>query len=169
MREAFTFEYEHPDGRKETVRVVRAEVFRRWRRRATAAFVGLMVVSSAGIYLAENSRSSSDRNLRAEAHRAVTRSCQDRADVRITVAVGFDELRRLAITEPRTAEERAQIAAFLERTQVPIDRLLSEAAGATVKTKGELRPDQIENVRDLATRRCRALGERFERDASAGD
>lgn len=143
MREAFIIEHELPDGTLERVPVVRAQVFRRWRRRATAAFVGLALVSGLGIYLATNAQSS-----------AITRSCVDRADVRIAVAIGFDELRRLAIQEPKSAQERAAVSAYIERTQGPIDRLLSDAAGAAFKTKGELTPGQIERVRSLAAGRC---------------
>lgn len=166
-REAFIIERELPEGGVEQIRVLRFEVFARWRRRATIAFVALMLVSAVAAYLAQHAGSSSATNLRLEARRAVVRSCNDRADVRIAVAVGFDELRRFALREPRSKAEKEASAAFIERTQVPIDRLLTEAAGATVKTVGELRPEQIDTVRKLGEDRCTALGERF--DASANE
>jgi hypothetical protein len=163
-RESVVMERELPDGSVERVRLVRWQVFERWRRRAAIAFVGLVIVSTFAVYLGDHARRAATAGLSAEAQRAIRRSCEDRVDVRITVAAGFDELRRFAIDsgEPDGgAARRRVVAGFLERTQPPSDRLLSEAAGATVKTTGEVQPETVFRVRDMAQKRCKAQAERF--------
>jgi hypothetical protein len=96
-RESVVMERELPDGSVERVRLVRWQVFERWRRRAAIAFVGLVIVSTFAVYLGDHARRAATAGLSAEAQRAIRRSCEDRVDVRITVAAGFDELRRFAI------------------------------------------------------------------------
>lgn len=152
-RQAFCIEYTHEDGTVENVKVVRWESFHRWRKRTGLrlgiAFVGLTIASVTAGLLANNA---SD-NLAVQARTEVARSCADRAELRIAVAVGFDELRRTAIADQGAAAQTA----FLLRTQPPVDRLLSEAAGATIRaevTPRGIRGADLKEVRDLAETRC---------------
>jgi hypothetical protein len=158
---------ELPEG-AQTAFVPRWQVMRRWAKRATLAFLLLTAVSVGSAYLGYHAGAKSDRNTRSEAQRAVFRSCADRADLRLTVAVGFDELRRSAIAPGQTTE--ARLGAFLTRTQEPIDRLLGEAAGHVVKTE----PEQVVNdrvldpIRDDATATCQRQASRFNPDEPPG-
>lgn len=165
-RQSFIIDHVHEEtGKPEKVRVVRWESFERWRKRAAKAFVGLALVSSAGLYLTIEAQS----EFAAEVESRVELACLDRANTRISVAVGLDELRRSAVVPPArpTVMEQAQFEHFIERTQTPIDRLLTEAATATVKTKGELVPENIDTVRKLAAQSCARLAASF--DSAAGD
>jgi hypothetical protein len=80
-RESVVMERELPDGSVERVRLVRWQVFERWRRRAAIAFVGLVIVSTFAVYLGDHARRAATAGLSAEAQRAIRRSCEDRVDV----------------------------------------------------------------------------------------
>lgn len=123
------------------------------------AFFVLMALSSVGIYWAWNN----GRKLERNGADAVLRSCISRADLRVTVAVAIDQLRVLALREPNTAEEREAVRDFLARTQAPIDRLLSQAAGEPITNDppGPLN-DRVRNrVRELAAARCSEQADDF--------
>lgn len=156
-REAYELEV---NGEK--VRLLRAEVFARWRRRATIAFVGLAAAATLAGYLAYDAGEDSDRGIRQESARAITQSCRERLNLRITVAVAFDELRRAAVKPAVSGPERRQYRDFLERTQRPIDALLSEAADRAVVTDaGPIAEDDVKRVRTDGLALCAALAEGF--------
>lgn len=135
-REVFTIRVRHEDGSEEKVKVVRHEAFARersrfksWRRRATAAFVLLTVVSTAAAYLGYDAGADADDADRRAARTSDINACTERVKGRIVIAVGFDELRRAAVGD--SAEGRV----LLVRTQPVIDRFLSNAVGRPVKLK----------------------------------
>lgn len=154
------------DGRQ--ANLVRWEPFHRRFKRVTVAFVALTLMTTLATYLGYHAGASSARNTRAEAQRAVFRSCIDRSDLRITVAIGLDELRRQAIQPD--AGTNAQRDAFFVRTQGPIDRLLSEAAGRPVKSDpgSPLEEGTIERVRADATAGCTRQASRFDPNEPPG-
>lgn len=164
-REAFVVERTHADGKIEQVRVVRYEAFVRerarfgsWRRRATAAFVFLTVVSTLAAWLGYDAGRDANVGIQAEAQRTVYSSCIDRADLRIAVAVGFDKLRRLALP-PNISHARQD--EYLERTQEPINVLLTEAAERPVNTRGAIGESTLASVRENVERRCSARADEF--------
>lgn len=119
---------------------------------ALIAFFVVVAMSSVGIYWAW----SNGQKLEDNGAAAVYRSCISRADLRVTVAVAIDQLRILALREPKTPAEEKAVAEFIERTQAPVDRLLSQAAGEPIRTEppGALRTGVRQRVLELAAVRC---------------
>jgi hypothetical protein len=128
----------------DTAHLLRWQVFRRFVRRASIAFVALAIASTLGAYLAYTE--STDRTYAA---------CLDRMDQRITTAIALDELRRSALTPPKNNAEREGLAQFIQRTQGPINRLLSEAAGRPVRLTDGVDEPSIEKIRKDGSTTCR--------------
>lgn len=157
----------------EMSRVVRWEVFRYWKQRTLVAFLAVVAAATGAAYLGWAAGRSSDTGLAKNARVAVQSSCEDRADGRITTALGFDQLRFAAITQrPKTQRQRREVERFLHATQGPINDLLDQAAfgsgpkhgetpihteGAltTAHRKGRVTEDpELRRARKLATIRC---------------
>lgn len=144
------------EERRRTLYVKRSE-WERSKRRTWIAYLLVVAASAAGLYLAIHAN---DRTTRNGAD-AVRRSCLSRAELRLTVAGAIDELRRLAIEHASPAEQLA----FLRTTQLPIDRLLSEAAGSPMHAPPQtpLPRVLIDAARGRAVLRCEAEADAFRR------
>ena len=127
----------------------------------------LMVASSVGIYWAWKNSQSLKRN----GSDAILRSCESRADLRLTTAQAIDQLRLVALTKPTSKEQEQAQHEFIVRTQQPVDKLISQAAGRPVHTNppGPIPPSVTAKVRREAAARCEKQAADFRgKDAPAG-
>lgn len=134
--------------------VTRAE-FRGWRNRAAALFLALAAISCFAAYLGWHAGRESTNGLRRNSTAAQLQTCLAGAELRIAVAGGFDQLRRLAVQRATPK----QLERFIRATQPALDVLLSQAAGREFHAPlppGEVNAAVRASVRDLAAIRCAA-------------
>lgn len=160
----FVVEWTNPEtGKVEQIRVLRWEAFVRYQHRALGAFLAVVAMTVVAGYIGWNA----DANTHRQTVERRLAGCVDRADIRIAVAQGLDELRRVAVQPPAgtklTDEQRAGLASYIERTQVPINRLLVAAAGspllaqvADARPAGAVTDAQVDAIRGAVQVRCRA-------------
>lgn len=138
----------HPERRKK--KYLSVEQFEAWRRRArnrlVVAWLLLAGVSSFAAWVGYEAGRDTD-----------LRSCTSGAEFRVTVAAGFDDLRRLAIgVQPGTKPDSDELD-FLQATQPAVDRLLTQAAGSPIHPggDGEVTQQVIDNTLAMAHERCK--------------
>jgi hypothetical protein len=127
--------------------------FAQWRNRAAVLFLLLAFVSSAAAYIAYRAGRDSTNGLRQNSSQAALLTCLAGGELRIAVASGFDQLRRLAVQDATPA----QLARFIKATQPAIDELLTQAAGKAYHAPlppGEVNEAVRAHVRDLSAARC---------------
>jgi len=123
-----------------------------WRRRVLIAFVSLTAIACGSAYLSYQ-----------QGRDDTVQRCISGGPFRLTVAQGFDDLRRLAV---KGAPDAAQVR-FFRQTQPAIDRVLSDTAGERFAVKipkdaraaeaGRITARIKADVLRLSEERCRDL------------
>jgi hypothetical protein len=151
----------HPERRR--VRYLTYREFVIWAIGMMVAWLLILVAAVGAAWLAWTNDATVDRN----GADAIYRACVGRAAGDIQTAVAIDQLRRLAVSPNRdgqpSAAQRERSRQFLERTQEPIDRLLSNAASRRITTKPgtALSRREQDRVRFLANSRCQQAATDF--------